>query len=152
MASDGEFWVSRVLATIEMLEEDTKHVSLLVEADEDELELRQNARKLLLRLREVRTLFSTGRSRSDFCSDRSSLKKLRAPKGHSYSWARHFSTDTVLMTSKQQTPMHCRYVPTFCNRRSILNVCLTELHRRRISHVPGKIVRKGQEKEAQVSL
>lgn len=53
VASDGQFWISRVLSTIETLEQDTKHIFLLIEVGEPERELRRSARKLLQRLREV---------------------------------------------------------------------------------------------------
>lgn len=49
-ASDGQFWISKVLATIEELEKDGKHVTLLSEIDEDEQALRQKARGLIERL------------------------------------------------------------------------------------------------------
>ncbi|EKM55908.1 uncharacterized protein PHACADRAFT_256841 [Phanerochaete carnosa HHB-10118-sp] len=52
-ASDGLFWISRVLTTIGELEKDTKHVTALSEIDEEELALRQKARELTERLREV---------------------------------------------------------------------------------------------------
>ncbi|KAI0781313.1 DNA polymerase phi-domain-containing protein [Trametes elegans] len=52
-ASDGRFWVSRVLETIEQLEKDSKHVRPLSEVDEDEAELRQKAHQLLARLKDV---------------------------------------------------------------------------------------------------
>lgn len=53
-ASDGQFWISRVLTTIEELEKDTKHVTALSEIDEEELVLQQKARELIERLHEVR--------------------------------------------------------------------------------------------------
>ncbi|KAH9857639.1 DNA polymerase phi-domain-containing protein [Lenzites betulinus] len=53
VASDGKFWVSRVLATIELLEKDTKHVRPLSEPDEGVNELRQNARQIIARLKDV---------------------------------------------------------------------------------------------------
>ncbi|KAI0340127.1 hypothetical protein BDW22DRAFT_1486396 [Trametopsis cervina] len=54
VASDGEFWVTKVLATIEKLEGDTKHVTLLSATDdEDEIALRSRARELIKRLKDV---------------------------------------------------------------------------------------------------
>ncbi|KAI0654742.1 DNA polymerase phi-domain-containing protein [Cubamyces menziesii] len=53
VASDGRFWVSRVLSTIEELEKDSKHVRPLSEVDEDDAELRQKARQVLARLKDV---------------------------------------------------------------------------------------------------
>ncbi|OCH90301.1 hypothetical protein OBBRIDRAFT_887807 [Obba rivulosa] len=53
VAADGEFWISKVLATIEQLEKDTKHVTPLNEADEEEQELRPKARQLIERLGSV---------------------------------------------------------------------------------------------------
>ncbi|KAI9056874.1 hypothetical protein FKP32DRAFT_1598752 [Trametes sanguinea] len=53
VASDGRFWVSRVLSTIEQLQKDTKHVRPLSEADEEEAELLQKAHQLLARLKDV---------------------------------------------------------------------------------------------------
>ena len=53
VASDGEFWVSKVLASIANLEQDTKHVSLLSEVDDDDQALRQKARDVIGHLRTV---------------------------------------------------------------------------------------------------
>ncbi|KAI8998993.1 DNA polymerase phi-domain-containing protein [Trametes punicea] len=53
VASDGRFWVSRVLSTIRNLEQDAKHVRPLSEVDEEEAELRQKAYQLLDRLKDV---------------------------------------------------------------------------------------------------
>lgn len=53
-ASDGEYWVSKVIDTIGRLEKDTKHVSLLHDADEVDISLRQHARETIISLREVR--------------------------------------------------------------------------------------------------
>ncbi|CAL1703687.1 unnamed protein product [Somion occarium] len=53
VASDGQFWVSKVLSTIERLDKDTKHVRRIVEAEEEEEELRQKARELASRLSKI---------------------------------------------------------------------------------------------------
>lgn len=53
VASDGEFWVSKVLASINKLEKDPKHVGILSAVDEDDLNLRQKARSLIERLGQV---------------------------------------------------------------------------------------------------
>ncbi|KXN82577.1 DNA polymerase V [Leucoagaricus sp. SymC.cos] len=54
VASDGEFWVSKVLKSITALEGDSKHVSLAVEVDEDDQELRQKAQELVKKLKTVK--------------------------------------------------------------------------------------------------
>ena len=53
VASDGKFWVAKVLETIQRLENDSKHVSSLAEADEDEQQLRVRAREVIETLRAV---------------------------------------------------------------------------------------------------
>lgn len=53
VASNGEFWISRALRTIETLEKDTKHVSLLVGADEDDVAVRDEARQMIKTLKEM---------------------------------------------------------------------------------------------------
>jgi DNA polymerase phi len=54
VASDGEFWVSKVLSTIDKLEKDPAHVSLLAnEDDEDEHALFLRAKELIGRLKLV---------------------------------------------------------------------------------------------------
>ncbi|KAI0713431.1 DNA polymerase phi-domain-containing protein [Earliella scabrosa] len=53
VASDGRFWVSRVLATIDTLEKDSKHVKPLNESDEEEVEQRRKAREVLARLKDA---------------------------------------------------------------------------------------------------
>lgn len=55
-ASDGQFWVSKVLNSIEQLGKDSKHVTLLIEADEGLEEIRQKARELTTRLGKVRVM------------------------------------------------------------------------------------------------
>ena len=62
MASDGRFWVSRVLATVELLEKDTKHVRPLNETDEEEVEQRQKARQIISRLKDVSSIHTRWRS------------------------------------------------------------------------------------------
>ncbi|KDR81783.1 hypothetical protein GALMADRAFT_221648 [Galerina marginata CBS 339.88] len=53
VASDGEFWIAKVLSTIELLEEDKKHVKSLAEIDEEEITLRNKARATITKLRKV---------------------------------------------------------------------------------------------------
>lgn len=53
VASDGKFWVAKVLETIQQLENDSKHVSSLAEADEGEQQLRVRAREVVETLRAV---------------------------------------------------------------------------------------------------
>jgi len=53
VASDGEFWVSKVLKTITALETDSKHASILVEVDQDDQKLRQKTCLLVPKLRNV---------------------------------------------------------------------------------------------------
>ncbi|KAJ4488037.1 DNA polymerase phi-domain-containing protein [Lentinula aciculospora] len=52
-AADGELWVGKVLSTIEELKQDTKHVSSVVEADNEEEALRSKARELVDKLQKV---------------------------------------------------------------------------------------------------
>ncbi|KAH7910650.1 DNA polymerase phi-domain-containing protein [Hygrophoropsis aurantiaca] len=53
VASDGKFWVSRALATVEQLETDVKHVTTVVEFDEDGRTLRIKARQTIDKLKKV---------------------------------------------------------------------------------------------------
>lgn len=53
VASNGDFWVSRALRTIEILEKDTKHVSLLEEADEDDEVVHVKAQRLVETLKKM---------------------------------------------------------------------------------------------------
>ncbi|KAF8061577.1 DNA polymerase phi-domain-containing protein [Lyophyllum atratum] len=53
VASDGEIWVSKVLRTIQALEEDTKHVSLQNPLEGEDLTLRTKAQEIATRLRTV---------------------------------------------------------------------------------------------------
>jgi DNA polymerase phi len=52
VASDGDFWMSKVLKTIETLEKDTKHLVPLVEVDEDQV-LYQKAQDVVAKLGRV---------------------------------------------------------------------------------------------------
>jgi len=51
VASDGDFWISKVLSRIEELEGDKKHVSLAVDIDEDDCALFTRARETIITLR-----------------------------------------------------------------------------------------------------
>lgn len=62
VASDGEFWISKVLSTIEQLENDSKHVSLLTELDEEETALHDKARETITELRKVFHIFLIARA------------------------------------------------------------------------------------------
>ena len=53
VASDGEFWVSRVLTTIETLAKNTKHVALIQELDDNDQAVVLKAKKLAGTLRKV---------------------------------------------------------------------------------------------------
>lgn len=53
VASDGEFWVEKVLSTIESLEEDKKHVKAIADVDEEEITLFTKARQTIIELRKV---------------------------------------------------------------------------------------------------
>ncbi|KAF9466352.1 DNA polymerase phi-domain-containing protein [Collybia nuda] len=53
VASDGEFWVSKVLSTIQALEKDSKHLSLLNNPDEDDIAPRNKALEIAARLRSI---------------------------------------------------------------------------------------------------
>ena len=52
-ASDGEFWVSKALFTIEALEKDVKHVALLEDVDKDSTTIRTSARHVAGTLKQV---------------------------------------------------------------------------------------------------
>jgi DNA polymerase phi len=54
VTSDGELWISRVLQTIRKLEQDSKHVALLTELDQEDREKLERARKVVAWLKEVR--------------------------------------------------------------------------------------------------
>ncbi|GLB35405.1 putative DNA polymerase phi [Lyophyllum shimeji] len=53
VASDGEFWVSKVLRTILVLEQDSEHVALQNPLDDDVLALRNKAQEIAAHLRTV---------------------------------------------------------------------------------------------------
>ncbi|KAJ3845276.1 DNA polymerase phi-domain-containing protein [Lentinula raphanica] len=52
-AADGELWVDKVLCTIEELKQDTKHVELIAEVDEEDEALRLKAKDVAARLKKV---------------------------------------------------------------------------------------------------
>jgi len=53
VASNGEFWIARVLSTVQQLESDEKHVSRLAELDEEELALHAKSRETIANLKKV---------------------------------------------------------------------------------------------------
>jgi len=61
VASDGEFWVSKVLKTITALEADSKHTSILVEVNKEDQRLRQKTCLLISKLKNV-SLSVSGKS------------------------------------------------------------------------------------------
>jgi DNA polymerase phi len=54
VASDGDFWIAKVISTISQLEEDKKHVTLLENVEEEEQVLRVKAKETVESLRKVR--------------------------------------------------------------------------------------------------
>ncbi|KAF5365721.1 hypothetical protein D9758_003270 [Tetrapyrgos nigripes] len=52
-ASDGQFWISKVLATIDQLKNDSKHASFISEMDEEDEVARLKAKEVLGKLRTV---------------------------------------------------------------------------------------------------
>lgn len=54
VASDGDFWIAKVISTISQLEEDKKHVALLENVGEEEQALRVKAKETVESLRKVR--------------------------------------------------------------------------------------------------
>ena len=57
VASDGAFWVSKVLRSIAELETDTKHVSLIIDFMDDHDGLRKKTIETVDSLKEVRFCF-----------------------------------------------------------------------------------------------
>ena len=57
IASDGQFWLSRVVEIIRKLEKDSKHVALLSEFDEDDRGRLEHACRTVAWLRKVRPRF-----------------------------------------------------------------------------------------------
>lgn len=57
VASDGEFWISKVLSTIEELENDKKHAAILTKVDEEDVTLHAHARDTILKLRKVGSIY-----------------------------------------------------------------------------------------------
>lgn len=55
VASDGDFWIAKVISTISELEEDKKHVALLENVEEEEQALRVKAKETVESLRKVRS-------------------------------------------------------------------------------------------------
>ncbi|KAJ7109235.1 DNA polymerase phi-domain-containing protein [Mycena epipterygia] len=53
IASDGEFWVSKVVASIERLQEDTKRVTLLTDRDEEDVALHAKVQDTVQKLKGV---------------------------------------------------------------------------------------------------
>ncbi|KAJ6630633.1 DNA polymerase phi-domain-containing protein [Mycena sp. CBHHK59/15] len=53
IASDGEFWVSKVIASVDRLEEDTKRVALLADSDENDKALYSKVKDTVKKLRAV---------------------------------------------------------------------------------------------------
>ena len=62
VAADGRLWVSRVLATVDALEKDAKHVKPLEEVDEEDAALRLKTREVLSRLKDVSLPLRCGHS------------------------------------------------------------------------------------------
>lgn len=55
VASDGDFWITKVISTISQLEEDKKHVTLLENVEEEEQVLHVKAKETVESLRKVRS-------------------------------------------------------------------------------------------------
>lgn len=110
VASDGEFWIERVLSTIDQLEKDTKHVSPLDDVDEEELELRQKSRQIAERLRSVCPLFA-GKQRQCLTMSRSQIagpKARRVPGCCS-----RLPCCIIIALTKMSTRQYSRYVACY---------------------------------------
>jgi DNA polymerase phi len=57
IALDGELWLSKVVEIIRKLEQDSKHVALLSDLDEDDRRKLEHAHRTVAWLREVRPIF-----------------------------------------------------------------------------------------------
>jgi DNA polymerase phi len=55
ITSDGQLWLSRVVQIIRKLEQDSKHVALLSELDQDDREILEHAHRAVAWLRKVRS-------------------------------------------------------------------------------------------------
>lgn len=53
VGSDGEFWISKVLSTVEQLEAEKKSFTLLTEVDEEDVVIYAKARDTIAKLRKV---------------------------------------------------------------------------------------------------
>jgi DNA polymerase phi len=54
VASDGDFWIAKVISTVSQLEEDKKHVTLLENVEAEEQVLRVKAKETVESLRKVK--------------------------------------------------------------------------------------------------
>jgi DNA polymerase phi len=57
ITSDGQLWLSRVVQIIRKLEQDSKHVTLLSELDQDDRRKLEDAHRTVAWLRKVRPRF-----------------------------------------------------------------------------------------------
>ena len=106
VAPDGQFWISKVLSTIEELEKDTKHVTLLSEVDEDEQAVRRKARELIERLHKVRAHPRFQQSVSLTSSGRYQTRRLTRPRALSCYFPRPCCISTASMTRRTTRRKH----------------------------------------------
>ena len=111
VASDGDFWVSKVLESIARLETDSKHVEALTAVDdEDEETLRLKAKELIGRLKRVSELVNGSQVLSASVGPMADgiERRLRAnggspPEAPSSCWLRLFFTDIARQTKTRMT-------------------------------------------------
>lgn len=100
VASNGELWISKVLATIRALEHDTKHVSLINEVDENDLALRAKALGIAVQLKSVSEQYLMKVAPSD-CWYRYQMKQQEAQ--NCCYWELSYSS--IAMNPKRLTPV-----------------------------------------------
>lgn len=80
-ASDGEFWVSKVLATIAVLQADTKHVQPIAELDEEATKAREEVIEVATNIEQVRNSLCTSMWNDTDIRPRRTSQRWRAARG-----------------------------------------------------------------------
>lgn len=111
VASDGDFWIAKVISTISQLEEDKKHVALLEDVEEEEQSLRMKAKETVESLRKVKfrkkIILALG---INFCYGRFQAISKKRPEERNFSYLA-FSSNTTVQKEMMKTniPMLLRW-------------------------------------------
>ena len=101
VASDGDFWIAKVISTISQLEEDKNHVVLWGNVEEEEHTLRVKAKETVEGLRKVRFRIKPSNLRTNVYYGRFQAISKKRPGERNFLYLAHFYNTTLQKVMKE---------------------------------------------------